>query len=35
MSYNKDKDDKAVYVNKFVIKNYSFGSFFDEGIGAC
>ena len=35
MSYNKGKDDKAVYVNKFVIKNYSFGSFFDEGIGAC
>ena len=34
MSYNKDKDDKAVYVNKFMIKNYSLDWFFDEGLGA-
>ena len=34
MSYNKDKDDKAIYVNKLMIKNYSLGSFFDEGLGA-
>ena len=34
MSYNKDKDDEAIYVNKFMIKNYSFGSFFDKGIEA-
>ena len=34
MSYNKDKDDEVIYVNKFMIKNYSFGSFFDKGIEA-
>ena len=28
MNCNKDKDDKAVYGNKVMIKNYSFGSFF-------
>ena len=33
MSYNKDKDDKTIYVNKFMTKNYSLGSFFDEGLG--
>ena len=33
MSYNKDKDDKALYVNKFMMKNYLLGSFFDEGLG--
>ena len=25
MSHNKDKNDKAVYDNKFMIKNYSLG----------
>ena len=30
MSYNKDKDDKAVYDNKVMIKNYSLRSFFDK-----
>ena len=34
MSFNKDKDDEAIYVNKFMIKNYSFGSFFDKGLEA-
>ena len=28
MSCNKDKDDKAVYDNKVMIKNYSLRSFF-------
>ena len=35
MSYNKDKDDKAVYDNKIMIKNYSLGLFFDKELGAC
>ena len=35
MSYNKDKDDKAFYDNKIMIKNYSLGSFFDKELGAC
>ena len=30
MSYNKDKDDKAVYDDKIIRKNYSLGSFFDK-----
>ena len=30
MSYNKDKDDKAVYDDKVMRKNYSLGSFFDK-----
>ena len=30
MSYNKDNDDKAVYDNKFMIKNYSLQSVFDK-----
>ena len=30
MSYNKDKDDKAVYEDKIIRKNYSLGSFFDK-----
>ena len=30
MSYNKDKDDKAVYEDKIIGKNYSLGSFFDK-----
>ena len=34
MSYNKDKDDKAVYDNKVMIKNYSLRSFFDKELGA-
>ena len=34
MSYNKDKDTKAVYDNKVMIRNYSFGSFFDKRLGA-
>ena len=33
MSYNKYKDDKAVY-DKVMIKNYSLGSFFDKESGA-
>ena len=33
MSHNKDKDNKAVYDNKIVIKNYSLGSFFDKNFG--
>ena len=35
MSYNKDKDDKTVYDNKVMIKNYSLGSFFDKELGGC
>ena len=34
MSYNKDKDDKAVYDNKVMIKNYSLRSLFDKELGA-
>ena len=34
MSYNKDKNDKAVYDNKVMIKNYSLRSFFDKKLGA-
>ena len=34
-SYNKDKDDKAVYDTKVKIKNYSLRSFFDKELGAC
>ena len=34
MSYHKDKDDKAVYDNKVIVKNYSLGSFFDKRLGA-
>ena len=34
MSYNKDKDDKAGYDNKVIIKNYSLRSFFDKELGA-
>ena len=30
MRYSKGKDDKAVYDNKAIIKNYSLGSFFDK-----
>ena len=33
MSYNKYKDDEAVYDNKVKIKNYSLGSFFDKELG--
>ena len=33
MSYNKDKDDRAVYDNKFMIKNDSLRSFFDKEVG--
>ena len=33
MSYNKDKNDKAVYDNKGLIKNYSLDSFFDKEPG--
>ena len=33
MSYNKDKDDKTVYDNKVMIKNYSLKSFFDKELG--
>ena len=33
MSYSKDKDDKAVYDNKVMIKNYSLRSFFDKELG--
>ena len=35
MSYNKDKDDKAIDVNKFMINNFSLGSFFDVLLCAC
>ena len=34
MSYDKDKDDKAVYDNKVMIKNYVLRSFFDKVLGA-
>ena len=34
MSYNKDKDDKAVYDNEVMIKNYSLGWFFNKRLGA-
>ena len=34
MSYNKAKNDKAVYDNKVMIKNYSLRSLFDKGLGA-
>ena len=34
VSYNKDKDDKAVYDNKVMIKTYSLRSFFDKELGA-
>ena len=34
MSYNKDKDDKAVYDNKVMIKNYSLIPFFDKELEA-
>ena len=30
MSYNRDKDDKAVYEDKVMIKNYSLRSFFGK-----
>ena len=30
MSYNKDKDDKSVYDNTVMLKNYFLGSFFDK-----
>ena len=30
MTCNKDKDDKAVYDNKVMIKRYSLTSFFDK-----
>ena len=33
MSYNKDKDEKAICDNKVMIKNYSLGSFFDKRLG--
>ena len=34
VGYNKDKNDKAVYDNKVMIKNYSLRSFFDKELGA-
>ena len=34
-SHNKDKDDKAVYDNKIMVKSYSLRSFFDKELGAC
>ena len=33
MSYNKDEDDKAVYNNKVMIKNYFLGSLFIKNLG--
>ena len=33
MSYNEGKDDKAVYDNKVMIKNYSLRSFFHKEFG--
>ena len=33
MSYNKESYDKAVYDNKFMIKNYSLALFFDKELG--
>ena len=35
MSYNKESYDKAVYNNKFMIKNYSLALFFDKELGVC
>ena len=35
MSYNKDKEDKAVYHNKVMIKNYSLRLLFYKKLGAC
>ena len=32
MIYNKDKDDKAVYDNEFLIKNYTLGSFLIKNV---
>ena len=34
MSYNKNKDNKAVYDHNVMIKNYSLRSPFDEDLGA-
>ena len=34
MSYNKDEDDKAVYNNKVMIKNYFLGSLFIKNLGS-
>ena len=34
MSYNRDRDDKAFYDNKVMIKNYSLRSFFDKELVA-
>ena len=34
ISNNKGKDDKAVYDNNVMIKNYSLRSFFDKNLGA-
>ena len=33
MSYNKDKDDQAVYDNKVMIKNYSLEHFLIKDLG--
>ena len=33
MSYNKDRDDEAVYDNKVMIKNYSLRLYFDKELG--
>ena len=30
MSYSEDKDDKVFYDDKFMMTNYSLGSFFDK-----
>ena len=35
MSYNEDKNNKAVYDNKVTIKNYPLRSFFDKELRAC
>ena len=35
LSYNKHKDDEAVYDNKVMIKNYSLRSFFDKEVMVC
>ena len=34
ISYSKDKDNKAVYDNKVMIKNYSMKSFCEKELGA-
>ena len=34
MSYNRDIDDRAVYDNKVMIKNYPLKSFFNKELGA-